>query len=137
MVLQSAARQFGFYISGVGVIFLLAGAAFFFNYPLLIVGNLLVLAGLVFVVGLTRTKTFWRIFQQNRCCGRGLWHAAVVALVGGVLPCVVDYWREKWVVGWILRLPGLAWICDKIQQNRMEEREMAAEECKYCRTKRE
>eukprot|EP00090_Calanus_glacialis_P010098 TRINITY_DN18481_c0_g1_i1.p1 TRINITY_DN18481_c0_g1~~TRINITY_DN18481_c0_g1_i1.p1 ORF type:complete len:185 (-),score=39.61 TRINITY_DN18481_c0_g1_i1:147-647(-) len=82
--------KFGIYLGGIGLCFLTAGVVLLFNTGLLIIGNLFILAGLVFIVGFERTKTFWDIFQKNRCCGRGLARAGFVIFLSGMLAGILD-----------------------------------------------
>eukprot|EP00092_Neocalanus_flemingeri_P035977 GFUD01039174.1.p1 GENE.GFUD01039174.1~~GFUD01039174.1.p1 ORF type:complete len:166 (+),score=35.28 GFUD01039174.1:55-552(+) len=82
--------KFGMYLGGIGLCFLAAGIVLLFNTGLLIIGNLFILAGLVFIVGFERTKTFWEIFQKNRCCGRGLARAGFVIFLSGMLAGILD-----------------------------------------------
>merc|ERR1712106_806811 len=81
---------FGMYLGAIGLCFLGAGVLLLFNTGLLIIGNLFILAGLVFIVGFERTKTFWQIFQKNRCCGRGLARAGFVIFLSGMLAGILD-----------------------------------------------
>merc|ERR1712226_544532 len=70
--------KFGMYLGSIGLCFLASGVLLLFNTGLLIIGNLLILSGLVFIVGFERTKTFWEVFQKNRCCGRALARAGFI-----------------------------------------------------------
>jgi len=77
--------KFGMYLGGVGCMFLIAGAALLFNTPLLVAGNVFILAGLVLVIGFERTKTYYDIFRTNMCCGRGLLKGGFVIFLSGLL----------------------------------------------------
>ena len=74
-----------FFLPQVGVCFLGLGVALLFNTPLLIFGNILILAGLVLVVGFERTKVFVDIFKTNMCCARGMARAGFVIFLSGLL----------------------------------------------------
>merc|ERR1711997_675277 len=63
--------KFGYYLGSLGLCFLLAGMVLLFNTGLLLIGNVLILAGAVFIVGFERSRTY-------RCCGRGLARAGLV-----------------------------------------------------------
>merc|ERR1711862_428123 len=82
--------KFGMYLGGIGLCFLASGAVLLFNTGLLIIGNLFILSGLVFIVGFERTKTFWEVFQKNRCCGRALARAGLIIFLSGVLAGILD-----------------------------------------------
>merc|ERR1711997_426062 len=80
--------KFGYYLGSVGLCFLLAGMVLLFNTGLLLIGNILILAGAVFIVGFERSRTYREIFLRNRCCGRGLAKAGLVTFVSCLLASV-------------------------------------------------
>merc|ERR1711874_474645 len=81
--------KFGYYLGSLGLCFLLAGVLLLFNTGLLFIGNVLILAGAVFIVGFERSRTYTRIFLRNRCCGRGLARAGLVSFLSLVVGSVV------------------------------------------------
>ena len=44
----------------------------------------------MFIVGFERTKTFWEVFQKNRCCGRALARGGFIIFLSGVLAGILD-----------------------------------------------
>ena len=99
--------KFGYYLGSVGLCFLPAGMVLLFNTGLLLIGNGLILAGIiimimsqqklksyfvlgaVFIVGFERSRTYGEIFLRNRCCGRGLARAGLITFVSCLLASVV------------------------------------------------
>jgi len=124
--------KFGMYLGGIGLCFLAAGAILLFNTGLLIIGNLLILAGLVFIVGFERTKTYWDIFQNNRCCGRGMARAGFIIFLSGMLAGVLD----KLPV--IHRLYRWVPLISKVVDAKTDQQILALSQCNYqCQGKKD
>ena len=82
---------------------------------------------MVFIVGFERTKTFWDIFQTNRCCGRGLARAGLVIFLSGMLAGILDklpvfHRLYRWV-------PFIGRVVDA----KTDEQLLTLSECNHCK----
>jgi len=82
--------KFGLYIGSFGVMFLGLGVALLYNTPLIMFGSCLILAGLVFVVGIEKTKIYYEIFKENTGSARAMARAAFVIFVAGFLAQIIS-----------------------------------------------
>ena len=76
-------------------------------------------------MGFERTKTFWQIFQKNKCCGRGLARAGFVIFLSGMLAGILDklpviHRLYKWVP-----------FINRVVDARTDEQLVALSQCVY------
>merc|ERR1711997_1232587 len=118
--------KFGYYLGSLGLCFLLAGIVLLFNTGLLIIGNVLILAGAVFIVGFERSRTYTKIFLRNRCCGRGLARAGLVTFVSLVLASVIT--KLPLLNRIVARLP----LVKHVVEANTEEKLLQVSKCERC-----
>lgn len=128
----SETQKVGVAITGFGVLFLFGGCLMFFDTGLLVIGNLLFVVGLVMVIGVQKTKSFffmrrdkWRgslcffagctlILMRWAKLGMLLEAIGFVNLFGDFFPFLLGFARRLPVVGPFLNAPYVSPVVDKI-----------------------
>ncbi|KAI1882287.1 hypothetical protein AGOR_G00249120 [Albula goreensis] len=106
----------------------------FFDKALLAIGNILFVVGLSFVIGLERTFRFF--FQKHKMKATSFFLGGVfVVLIGwpmvgmvleiygffllfrGFFPVVIGFIRRVPILGYLLNLPGISGIVDKVGES--------------------
>ncbi|ESN93337.1 hypothetical protein HELRODRAFT_181083 [Helobdella robusta] len=124
-------QKIGVGLTGFGVAFIFLGIVLFFDKGLLAIGNILFITGLTVVIGLERTARFF--FQKHKLKGTCFFFGGVAivllgwAFVGilielygffvlfsGFLPVVVNFLRRLPVIGYLLYLPGISYLVNKV-----------------------
>lgn len=118
----SDTQKVGVAISSFGILFIGGGVVLFFDSGLLALGNLLFLLGLVFVIGLQKTKSFffrrdkWRgsicfflgillVLSKWAKVGMLIEGVGFVNLFGDFFPYLVSFGRRMPIIGPILNFP--------------------------------
>eukprot|EP00753_Platysulcus_tardus_P004893 PLAT1275.1.p2 GENE.PLAT1275.1~~PLAT1275.1.p2 ORF type:complete len:140 (-),score=52.15 PLAT1275.1:447-866(-) len=130
MFAMSDNRKIGTLLLLLGVLFLGLGVVLFFDRALLMMGNVLFLAGFTFLSGLTSTLSFFRskplrahvpfwfglllVLWGWSFFGFCLQLFGIVSLFANFIPLVLVYLRALPYVGNVLKAPGVAPIVDRL-----------------------
>eukprot|EP00808_Paulinella_micropora_P008886 g77606.t1 len=129
--LLSNNRKIALGMTGFGILFLFLGVLFFFDRPLLALGNVLFLAGTTLLIGPSKTLRFFASKTKIRgtvCLFTGValvfvgWVIVgmvievfgIFNLFGNFFPIIVASLRRMPVVGNILNLPYISTAVDKV-----------------------
>ena len=122
----------GLVVFGLG--FILLGITLFFDKGLLAMGNVLFLAGIIFIIGVERTYRFF--FQSHKLKGTAFFSAGICLvligwpiigmiiefygaflLFGGLLPHAILLLRRMPVIGHILNAPGVKTVTNSLSDD--------------------
>ncbi|XP_003385614.1 PREDICTED: vesicle transport protein GOT1B-like [Amphimedon queenslandica] len=117
---------------GLGLLFL--GVILFFDSGLLAIGNILFIAGILFIIGPQKTATFF--FQSHKLKGTAFFAVGIFivlcgwALIGmivetygafllfrGIIPYAIMFLRRLPVIGHALNLPGIRSVFDALSND--------------------
>ena len=127
-------QKIGVVFSGLGLTFIFFGMILLFDRGLLALGNIMFVTGLVLVVGVQRTVSFF--FQRHKikattCFLGGIFVVILgwplvgmcielygfVLLFSGFFPVVVNFLRRIPILGNVLNLPLICTLVDKLGGN--------------------
>jgi Got1/Sft2-like family len=135
MMALSDNTKLGVTMTALGCLFLFFGVILFFDSGLLTIGNILLLAGIPFIIGWQRTLLFFNpIKRRERAAGIFLFFGGVFLvlirwtfigmaielygianLFGNFLPSIVDTLRLVPYVGPLMNSRAITWLVDKVR----------------------
>eukprot|EP01134_Creolimax_fragrantissima_P002350 CFRG2350T1 len=126
----SDSQKIGVGLTGFGALFLLLGVLTFFDRALLAMGNVMFLAGVVMLIGISKTFAFF--FRPGKLRGASTFLGGIVLvligypvvgmaielfgfinLFGDFFPTIVQFLRRMPIIGNILCMPVISDIIDR------------------------
>ncbi|KAH8918403.1 putative GOT1-membrane protein required for ER to Golgi transport [Atractiella rhizophila] len=125
------AQKIGVGLTSFGLLFFFLGILLFFDAPLLALGNILFLAGIVLLIGPQKAFYFFArkqklrgtlcfvigivlVFVKRPFVGMCLESIGFLNLFGDFFPVVLSFLRQLPVVGNFLLLPGVRQVTDRL-----------------------